>query len=87
MDLSLRLSFYLRRGLGGLHGGPHHGIPSRDRGGCGLAISPLNPIEVTSSGHLLNEGLGGYCWGNIPRVPRVPSYGPKTLDTISSLQQ
>jgi hypothetical protein len=33
-------------------------------------------------------GIGGvlYCRGNIPRVPRAAGYGPKTLDTIGSLQ-
>jgi hypothetical protein len=42
--------------------------------------------RVTGSDHPLNGGLGGNCRGNLPRVPWAAGYGPKILDTISSLQ-
>jgi hypothetical protein len=42
--------------------------------------------RVTGSDHLLNGGLGGYYQGNLPRVPWATGYGPKIVDTISSLQ-
>jgi hypothetical protein len=32
---------------------------------------------VIGSGHPLDGGLRGYCWGNIPRVLWVTGYGPK----------
>jgi hypothetical protein len=42
--------------------------------------------RVTGSGDPLNGGLGGYCRGNLPKVPWVTGYGPKMLDTTGSLQ-
>jgi hypothetical protein len=43
--------------------------------------------RVTGSDHPLNGGLGGNRRGNLPRVPWAAGYGPKILDTISSLQR
>jgi hypothetical protein len=43
--------------------------------------------RVTGSIHSLNGALGGYCRGNLPRVPGAASYGPKLLNTVGSLQQ
>jgi hypothetical protein len=84
-----------------LHGRYHRGIPSRDRGGFSPTISPLKPAEVptihmstqpahcrvTSSGHLLNEGLGGCYRGNLPLVPWAIVCGPKILNTFCNLQR
>jgi hypothetical protein len=33
--------------------------------------------RMTSSGHLLDGRLGGYCRGLVPQVLRVTDYGPK----------
>jgi hypothetical protein len=30
--------------------------------------------QVTDSGHPLNRGLGGYCRGNVPRIPWASGY-------------
>jgi hypothetical protein len=63
-------------------------------------MSSPNPVEastipyeylfahhrVTDSGHPLNEGLEGYCWGSLPWVPQAASYSPKLLNTVGSLQ-
>jgi hypothetical protein len=43
--------------------------------------------RMTSSNNLINEGLRGYFWGNLPRVPWAVGYSPKILDTTSSIQR
>jgi hypothetical protein len=43
--------------------------------------------RVFGSGHPLNGELGGYCRGNLPRVPWAIGYGPKILNAFGSLQQ
>jgi hypothetical protein len=43
--------------------------------------------DTHGSNNLLNEGLRGYFWGNLPRVPWAVSYSPKILDTTSSIQR
>jgi hypothetical protein len=75
MELSLRLSFYLRRSLGGYTVGTtvrfpvkivealalqsHHRIPRK----CPQYLMSTCSFHhlVTGPGHLLNGGLGGYC--------------------------
>jgi hypothetical protein len=46
----------------------------------------LFPVVIGSS-HPLNGGLGGYCRGNLSRVPRAIQYGPKLKNVISFLQR
>jgi hypothetical protein len=41
--------------------------------------------RVTGFDHPQNGGLGGYCRGNLPRVPSAVGYGPKHLNTVGSL--
>jgi hypothetical protein len=90
-ELSLRLSFYLRRSLKSYTVGTTTGFPveiiealaSQSR--CRIlwmcpqyhmSTCSARP-QVTGSSHLLDGGLEGYCWGNIPRVPWATSYIPK----------
>jgi hypothetical protein len=91
IKLSLHLSFYLRRSLGGYMVGTTTGFLV----GIVEALAPQSSRRiprtcpqyhistcsthrrVTDSGHRLNRGLGGYCQGNVPHVPRAASYGPQ----------
>jgi hypothetical protein len=101
MELSLRLSFYLRRSLEGYRVGSTTGFPVEIVEA--LALQYCHQIlwkcpqyhmstysahrRLTSFDHQLNGGLGGYYRGNVPRVPWAAGHGPKILDTIGSLQR
>jgi hypothetical protein len=100
MKLSLRLSFYLKRSLGGYT--VHMTVRFQVELVEALApmISPSNPTEVslvpyencsnnrrvTGFSHPLNTGLGGYCRVNLPKAPHATGYNTKPLYTIGSLQ-
>jgi hypothetical protein len=91
MELSLHLSFYLRRILGGYTVGTITGSPIK----IVEALAPQShhrilwkcpqyhmstcsaQHRVTDSGHPLDEWLGGYCHGNVPRVLWATGYDPK----------
>jgi hypothetical protein len=85
------MSFYLRRSLGGYMVGTTAGFPSEVMEALALQSRRRIPQtcpqyhmstcsahrRVTGSGHLLDRGLGGYCWGNLPWVPWATGYIPK----------
>jgi hypothetical protein len=91
MELSLQLSFYHRRSLGDYMVGitarfsieivealalqSHRQIPQK----CPqYHMSTCSAHRrVTDSSHPLNEGLGGYCRGNIPWVLWATGYDPR----------
>jgi hypothetical protein len=91
MELSLRLSFYLRHSLGGYTVGTIVGFPVE----IVEALAPQScrripwkcpqyhvstcstHCRVTGSSNPLDGGLTVYCRGNVPRVPWATGYGPK----------
>jgi hypothetical protein len=91
MELSLRLSFNLRRNLGSYTVGTTVGFPIEFVEA--LAPQSCHRItrkcpqyhmttcsthrRVTSSGHPLDGGLGGYSWCNVPQLPWAAGYGSK----------
>jgi hypothetical protein len=93
MELSLCLSFYLRRSLRGYTVGTTAGFlveivealapQSRHRilWECPQYHMSTCPTDrrVTGSVHLLDRGLGGYCWGKIPHVSSAVDYGSTFL--------
>jgi hypothetical protein len=91
IELSLRLSFYLKHSFGVYTVGTTAGFPLK----IVEALAPQSHRRisqkcpqyhmssysthrrVTGFGHPLNGGLGGYYQGNLPRVPWATTYGPK----------
>jgi hypothetical protein len=91
MELSLHLSFYLRRNLGGYTVGTTAGFPVEIMEALALQSHHRIPWKcpqyhmstcsshrrVIGSDHLLNGGLRGYCRGNIPQVLWATGYDLK----------
>jgi hypothetical protein len=91
MELSLRLSFYVRHSLGGYTVGTTVGFPVETMEAlvllCHCQIPQKYPQyhmntylahrRLIGSGHPLDEGLGDYYQGLVPRVPWATNCSPK----------